>query len=106
MAFVAVATMALVPCAQAQKRATPATNDDDTFLALREAARRDEATKAAELAARLNEYSLLSYVEYYRIRPRMRLQPVQEIRDFLARYEGTAIADRLRNDWLLELGRQ
>jgi soluble lytic murein transglycosylase len=31
--------------------------------------------------------------------------PTAEIRDFLKRYDGTAIADRLRNDWLLELGR-
>jgi hypothetical protein len=30
----------------------------------------------------------------------------EEILDFLRRYEGSAIADRLRNDWLLELGRK
>jgi soluble lytic murein transglycosylase len=31
--------------------------------------------------------------------------PEGEIRQFLERYDGTAIADRLRNDWLLLLGR-
>jgi hypothetical protein len=29
----------------------------------------------------------------------------QEIRDFLARWDGQAIVDRLRNDWLLALGK-
>ena len=79
--------------------------DDDTFLQLREAARADDANKAAALAARLPNYEIASYVYYYRLKPRLREASIDEIRDFLRRYEGSAIADRLRNDWLLELGR-
>lgn len=79
--------------------------DDDTFVLLRDAARLDNAGKAAEVAARLGAYPLPSYVEYYRLKPRLRFAAASEVREYLARYQGTAIADRLRNDWLLELGR-
>ncbi len=79
--------------------------DDDNFVLLREAAKLDNAAKAAEYAARLPNYPIPSYVEYYRLKPRLREASAAEVRDFLSRYQGSAIADRLRNDWLLELGR-
>src|SRR3569623_1772209 len=80
--------------------------DDNIFLSLREASRRDDSAKAIELASRLANYPIPSYVEYYRLKPRIKTAAATEIRDYLSRYEGSAIADRLRNDWLLELGRQ
>jgi soluble lytic murein transglycosylase len=79
--------------------------DDDAFLLLREAARQDDAAAAASYAARLPNYAIPSYVDYYRLKPRIRDASADEIRDFLKRYQGSAIADRMRNDWLLELGR-
>jgi soluble lytic murein transglycosylase len=88
------------------KRTQAIGNEDDVFMALRDAARHDDAAKAAELAARLPNYAIPSYVDYYRLKPRIRDASAGEIRDFLTRYDGTAIADRLRNDWLLELGRK
>jgi soluble lytic murein transglycosylase len=83
-----------------------AREQDAIFLQLREAARQNDAAKAAELAARLPGYAIPSYVDYYRLKPRLKDAPNEEILDFLKRYEGSAIADRLRNDWLLELGRK
>lgn len=80
-------------------------DQDVLFLALREAARRDDAQKAVDLAASLGDFPIRSYVEYFSLKPRIRTAPESEIRDFLTRYDGEAIADRLRNDWLLELGR-
>jgi soluble lytic murein transglycosylase len=79
---------------------------DEIFLQLRDAARKNDADKAAALAARLPNYAIPSYVDYYRLKPRLRDASNEEILDFLKRYEGSAIADRLRNDWLLELGRK
>jgi len=79
---------------------------DDVFAQLREAARKNDAERAATLAARLPNYAIPSYVDYYRLKPRLRDASNEEILDFLKRYEGSAIADRLRNDWLLELGRK
>lgn len=79
---------------------------DEIFAQLRDAARKNDADKAAALAARLPDYAIPSYVDYYRLKPRLRDASNEEILDFLKRYEGSAIADRLRNDWLLELGRK
>jgi soluble lytic murein transglycosylase len=79
---------------------------DEIFAQLRDAARKNDADKAAALAARLPDYAIPSYVDYYRLKPRLRDASNEEIQDFLKRYDGSAIADRLRNDWLLELGRK
>jgi soluble lytic murein transglycosylase len=108
------------PAPQAGPAATPVGNvavlvpaqpdaqreQDELFAQLREAARRDDAPKALELAARLPDYAIPSYVDYYRLKPRLRDASSAEVLDFLKRWDGSAIADRMRNDWLLELGRQ
>ncbi|MBI1890361.1 MAG: lytic transglycosylase domain-containing protein [Burkholderiales bacterium] len=91
--------------AKAAKRASSFVNEDDVFMSLRDAARHDDAARAADLAARLPNYAVPSYVDYYRLKPRIRDASASDIRDFLTKYEGSAIADRLRNDWLLVLGR-
>ncbi len=91
--------------AHAQKWLSFTSSEDSLFLNLRDAARRDEADKAADLAAKLGSYAIPSYVDYYRLKPKLATVPPSEIRDYLAKYDGQAIADRLRNDWLLELGK-
>lgn len=99
--------VAMLPAVHAQKSDMGVASDDDTFLALRDAARRSDSKKIEELAARLDNYVIPSYVDYYRLKSRMRKAgaAVPEIQAYLERYDGSAIADRLRNDWLLELGR-
>jgi soluble lytic murein transglycosylase len=98
----------LAPAAHAQQRQPQQqqyASDDDMFAALREAAKAGDVLKTSDLASRLGNYSIPSYIEYYRLKPRVKDLPEAEIRDFLNRYDNTAIADRLRNDWLLELGK-
>ncbi|WP_020653753.1 transglycosylase SLT domain-containing protein [Massilia niastensis] len=80
--------------------------DDDNFLLLREAVRQNDAARAHALASRLPNYSLASYVDYYRLKPRLRDAAPEEIHAALQRHAGTAVAERLRADWLLELGRR
>jgi soluble lytic murein transglycosylase len=111
---VAVASSAVITsAAYAQKRsannaaAASYASQDDAFLALRDAARANNADKTELLAATLSDYDIPSYVDYYRLKPLIKdlVAPQSEIREYLARYDGSAIADRLRNDWLLELGK-
>ncbi|WP_050467803.1 lytic transglycosylase domain-containing protein [Herbaspirillum chlorophenolicum] len=101
------AALGAMPGAQAQKRLSPDASPDDIFLALRQAAASDNGALAQDLAGRLSGYDLPSYVDYYRLKPRVRDYSAseQEIRDFMARYDGQALVDRLRNDWLLALGK-
>jgi soluble lytic murein transglycosylase len=111
---VAVASSAmLTSAAYAQKRSANSAaignyaSQDDAFLALRDASRANNADKAELLASTLSDYDIPSYVDYYRLKPLIKdlVAPQADIRDYLSRYDGSAIADRLRNDWLLELGK-
>ncbi len=79
-------------------------NDDDRFMALRDAAMHDDAKAAQMHASQLTQYAIPSYVDYYVLRTRIRSISAAEIHAFFKKYEGSAIADRLRNDWLLVLG--
>jgi soluble lytic murein transglycosylase len=104
-ALLLAATVCLPLASQTKRLAYVVGGDDDTFLALRETVKREDVGAAGMLADRLPNYTIPSYVDYYRLRVRLRDAAPEELRAFLRRYEGTAIADRLRNDWLLELGR-
>jgi soluble lytic murein transglycosylase len=105
LVFALSSTMIMHGSAHAQKWLSFNSKEDTLFLDLREAARRDDSAKAFELAARLGNYSIPSYVDYYRLKSRLSMAAPAEMREYIAKYEGDAIADRLRNDWLLELGK-
>ncbi len=87
-------------------------SDDRIFLQLRDAARANDAGKAAVLAAQIPNYPAPSYVEYFTIKPQLfdsqghaRIDaPDAPVLSFLQRYDDQAIADRLRNDYLVVLG--
>jgi soluble lytic murein transglycosylase len=79
---------------------------DDRFMALRDAAFHNDAAAVQMHAAALRNYEIPSYVDYYVLRSKIRTVNANEVNDFLKKYEGSAIADRLRNDWLLVLGQR
>lgn len=88
---------------------------DLLFIDLREAARKNDPIKAQQLAARLTDYPIQDYVEYFKLKTRLydssgRANPAtdadQEVERFLQRYKDTGLADRLRNDWILVLGKR
>ena len=89
-----------------------ANSQDETFKQLRIASIRNDAPRAAQLADQLSGYPLVSYVEYYRLKPQLYNSdgtgnvnaPDDQIRAFIQRYEGQALADRMRNDYLHVLG--
>ena len=107
IACIAIATVCTLTVAAdgALQDAAERRADETAFLLLRDAVRQDDAAKVAFYAARISSDELASYVDYYRLKARLKDASGIEIRDYLARYAGSAIADRLRNDWLLELGR-
>ena len=81
--------------------------DDDNFMLLREAARQNDSARTNAIASRLApQYLLAPYVDYYRLKPQLRAATQDDVFQVLRRHDGTAVADRLRNDWLLELGRR
>ncbi len=99
-----VAALAPLSEAAAAKNGKSFVTDDDQFMALRDAAMHDDAKAAQTYAAGLGDYEIPSYVDYYQLKTRIRSASGTEVRAFITKYQGSAIADRLRNDWLLVLG--
>lgn len=86
-----------------------ATTLDDRFLAVRDAFRLGEWAKFERIAPELDGYALASYVDYWRIvgkLPSMKALDTPEIHAFLGRNEGTYLAEKLRSEWLKQLGKQ
>ena len=100
---------------QSQSTAYELSAADKLFIELRDAARKNDVNRSGQLAAALVNYPYTDYVRYFRIKPQLfdkgneaRADTIvdEEVHAFLRAYEGTAIADRLRNDWLLVLGKR
>jgi soluble lytic murein transglycosylase len=102
---VAVALALAVPLAAA---AAPRgkTSQDDHFLAAQEAFEKGKAPQLASHAGALRGHVLEPYVEYWTLRLGIDDLPPQTARSFLARYNGTLVAEQLRRDWLKALARK
>ena len=91
------------------------TESDRNFIELREAAKKNDVVRTQQLAAMLGNYPYDDYVAYFRIKPQLfdsaggvRADSAvdSQVNAFLNQYQGTALADRMRNDWLLVLGKR
>ena len=91
----------MVPVALAQ-------SGDQNIAHARDALRRKD-TKALDLAratASAEQHPLASWVDYWELNNRLNTAQQDELNAFYARWSGSYVEDRLRNDWLLELGRR
>ncbi|WP_243655703.1 lytic transglycosylase domain-containing protein [Roseateles saccharophilus] len=91
-------------------QAAPAPSGSDTDLAVqaREAWAKRDRKRLADLvdAARGQNHPLAGWVEYFDLNARLTELRQADMEAFYARYAGSYVEDRLRNDWLLELGRR
>jgi soluble lytic murein transglycosylase len=86
--------------------------DDQIFIRLHDAARDNDPARAAHLASLIPNYPAPAYLSYFQIKPRLFTgaghanldAPDAPVLSFLQRYDGQAIGDRLRNDYLRVLG--
>ena len=100
------------------KKVVPAADlsaEDKLFVELREAAKVNDVAKTRTLGSKLESHDLSDYVLYFQIKPQIYEKGAQARLDssadaaveaFLKVNAGSAIADRLRNDWLLVLGKR
>ena len=91
--------------AQAQAQAQPS---DNPIINAREALRKKDRAKlvAARTATAVQQHPLAMWVDYWELSDRLTEAKQEELSAFYARWPGSYIEDRLRNDWLLELGRR
>ncbi len=86
--------------------AAAATVADERFLAARDAARAGDRAKLERVAPDLQGYELEAYVEYWGLLLDLNITDPATIRAFLARHEKSYIAEKLRGDWLRQLGKK
>ena len=83
---------------------TPAA--DENFLKAYDAFRAGDAVKLQRFSNQLGGHVLSPYLEYWRLKLRLDETPDAEVRAFLDKQPGTFLAERLRADWLKELGKR
>lgn len=86
---------------------------DNVFVQARAAMTNDNLAKFDSLAARAGEHSLNIYLRYWSLKLRLAERFGQDdatldelVRKFLAEQNNTVVADLLRRDWMLNLGRR
>ncbi|WP_119290754.1 lytic transglycosylase domain-containing protein [Azohydromonas sediminis] len=103
-----VATVFAAAACAATAIAQPATPGDRIVLDAREALRKGDARALADAKRRIEplKHPLAPWVDYWELSRRLREVTADEVEAFYARWPDTYVEDRLRNDWLLELGRR
>jgi soluble lytic murein transglycosylase len=81
-----------------------ASEDDEAFLSAREAFQKGNIERLDALAARLADHPLYPYVAYWQLRSRLADLPESTVQGFLAQQRDALVAQRLRADWLKQLG--
>jgi len=82
-----------------------AQGSDEQFLAARDAARAGDRAKLERLAPLVQGHELDAYVEYWQLLPDLKDSEPETVRAFLIRHENSYIAEKLRTDWLRQLGK-
>jgi soluble lytic murein transglycosylase len=86
---------------------TNATNKaDEVILDMHQAFKKNDKGQLARLLPRAKGHTLEPWAAYWELRVRLDQASDSDIQQFLSQYPGTYAEDRLRNDWLLQLGRQ
>ena len=88
--------------------AAPAPAPADPIIEAREALRRRDGKSLTTLrnSTRAEQHPLAMWVDYFELGNRLGEARTDELEAFYTRWSGTYVEDRLRNDWLLELGRR
>ena len=100
--------MALALALTAQAQTQSQTAADDTVVQAREAFRKKDKAALANARAALSgtRHPLAMWVDYWELSNRLPEVQQPELDAFYVRWPNTYVEDRLRNDWLLELGKR
>jgi soluble lytic murein transglycosylase len=79
---------------------------DEVILEMNQAFKKNDKAQLSRLLPKAKGHALEPWAAYWELRVRLDQASTAEIQEFLNQYAGTYAEDRLRNDWLLQLGRQ
>src|SRR5438045_1531212 len=109
MIFRAFLTISALACCMgagiAAPKIKPATVDEN-FLKAYDAFRAGDPFKLQKFSSLPAGHVLAPYPEYWRLKLRIEDAGDDEVRAFLEQQTGTYLADRLRADWLKQLGKR
>jgi soluble lytic murein transglycosylase len=97
---------ALLAFAGACAAAPKAPSADEAMLKAYDAFRAGDPVKLQKFSGQLGGHVLAPYLEYWRLQLRLEDVPDADVRAFLEREAGSYLAQRLRADWLKELGKR
>ncbi|MDM0043223.1 transglycosylase SLT domain-containing protein [Variovorax dokdonensis] len=89
-------------CTGAQAQSSSA---DEVLLDMKQAFQRGDKTRLTAMLPQVQGHPLEAWGAYWELKARLQEASPLEVQDFLARYAGSYQEDRLRNDWLLVLGK-
>jgi soluble lytic murein transglycosylase len=106
LAVSALVAAVLGPAVPAFAQGVPAA--DEAIVAARDAFGKRDGIRLQQLRATVTQarHPLASWVDYWQLNNRLYAASAEEVEAFYKRWSGTYVEDRLRNDWLLELGRR
>jgi soluble lytic murein transglycosylase-like protein len=81
------------------------TMQDDVLIDMSVAFNKNDVKKLAQLFPRAKGHPLESWAAYWTLKVRLEDASQSEVDAFFKRYQGTYAEDRLRADWLLQLGK-
>ena len=87
-------------------KAAGATSGDEVILEMNQAFKKGDRKRLSALLPQVQAHPLVAWAAYWELSTRLDTAATQDVRDFLNRFVGSYQEDRLRNDWLLQLGRQ
>jgi len=90
--------------AQAQTQAQ--SKGDDVIQEMSQAFKKGDKNRLSALLPQTRGHVLEPLAAYWEMRARLDSAPESEIRSFLSSYAGSYYEDRLRTDWLLQLGKR
>ncbi len=121
-AIVGLIGLSVLPPAEAAKRrpephvatAPAPLGVDEAFVAAHQAFTKNDPLEFEAMAAQAQSHPLAVYLDYWRLRLRLQRPPSEslpgaadaDVQRFLARHEGTLVADLLSRDWMLDLGKR
>ena len=104
--FALVLGLGLPAGATVKTKPRPQPSADSRIIEMSEAYQKTDGQRLAALLPQVQGHVLEPWAAYWELHARLETATHDEIRAFLTRYAGTYQEDRLRNDWLLQLGKQ
>jgi soluble lytic murein transglycosylase len=110
MHFTAILTLIALLSTLTASIAAPASNPnksptDETVLDMAQAYKQRDRKRLSQLLPQVSNNTLAPWAAYWELSARLDTASLREIQAFLTEYSGTYQEDRLRAEWLLQLGR-